>query len=82
MSELVRCDLCGTASHDVRERLVAWTEAVQRAANLPTWDSVNRCPDYQACRRRVEERGGTWPVRDAVTRPTVTQPTEREEVPV
>lgn len=82
MSELVRCDLCGRTSHDVRERVVAWTEAVQQATGQPKWDSVNRCPDFQACRATVEADGGTWPVQDAVTRPTVTRPTAREEVPV
>lgn len=81
MSELVRCDLCGRAGHDIRERLVEWTETVMKRSGQPRWDSVNRCPDYQACRARVEDRGGTWPVRDAVTTPTVRRAPEREEVP-
>lgn len=83
MSEQVQCDLCGRRDHEVKERLVAWTDDVRRAtANLPEWDSVNRCPDFQACRARVEERGGTWPVRDSITRPTVSRRPDREEVPV
>jgi len=84
VSELVRCDLCGRDGHhggEIRERTVEWTEAVQQATGNRRWDSVNRCLDFQACRGRVESAGGTWPVRDAVTRPTVTRSQQREEVP-
>lgn len=80
MSELVRCDLCGRDAHDVKERLVRWTETVQKASGVPEWDSVNRCPDYQACRRRLEDAGGTWPVQDVVTRPTMKDPQPVEEI--
>lgn len=81
MSELVRCDLCHAAGHhgSVKERLVEWTETVRAASGVPRWDSVNRCLDFQACRSRVEAAGGTWPVRDSITRPTVTKPPERQE---
>jgi len=85
MSDRVRCDLCGFDGHpgrDIRERIVEWTEAVQQATGNRRWDSVHRCLDFQACRSRVESAGGTWPVRDAVTRPTVRRPQQREEVPV
>ncbi len=88
MSELVRCDLCGRDGHgmdrgrgEIAERLVVWTDAVRATTQLPEFDTVNRCLDFQACRGRVESAGGTWPVRDAVTRPTVRRRDEREEVP-
>lgn len=83
MSDLVRCDLCGADGHRgaVRERLVEWTDAIRSTTSLPRWDSVNRCLDFQACRGRVESAGGTWPVRDAVTRPTMKR-SQHEEVQV
>ena len=83
MSDRIRCDLCGVEGHpsQVRERLVAWTAAVREATGALEFDTVNRCLDFQACRGRVESAGGTWPVRDAVTRPTVTRQQQREEVP-
>jgi hypothetical protein len=85
MSELIRCDLCGTTGHhgrEISERIVAWTDEHRaRVAGLPTWDTVNRCHAFQACRDRVEAAGQPWPVRDAVTRPTVRGPQQREEVP-
>lgn len=82
MSDRERCALCGRVDHDVRERLVEWTELAQRDRQVPRWQSIFRCPRYQECRARAEADGRTWPVRDAVTRPTVTASPEREEVPV
>lgn len=84
MSERLRCELCGIVDHGVLwGRPVEWTDAERRRRPaIPVWESVNRCGDYQACRRRVEEAGRTWPVRDAVTRPTVKPAPEREEVPI
>lgn len=83
MSERAQCVLCGREDHDVKERLVEWTERVMAASGHPRWDSAFRCPDYQACRARVEStKGAIWPVRDSVTRPTIKPSIEREEVPV
>lgn len=82
MSEQLTCALCGVENHGVAwRRLVEWTTE-HRLANpdLPPWDSVDRCLDYQACRARVESAGKPWPVRDAVTRPTIRR--EPEELPV
>lgn len=78
MSERLRCELCGVESHGVLwARLVEWTDdARRRDLGLPRWDAVNRCSDYQACRATVEARGQPWPVRDAVTRPTVVEAPE------
>lgn len=82
MSERLCCDLCGREDHDVKVRLVRWADAVVEAARQPPWENVARCPDYQACRARVESKGERWPIRDTVTQPTVTKPQQREEVPV
>jgi hypothetical protein len=82
MSDRAQCVLCGREDHDVKERLVEWTDALIAKAKVPRWDSAFRCPDYQACRSRVEVAGGTWPVRDVVTRPTVTPSRPLEEVPI
>lgn len=85
MSERLTCALCGATSHEVAwRRLVEWTdEHRRRSPDLPRWDAVDRCLDYQACRSRVESTPGAgWPVRDAVTRPTVTPSAPRQEVAV
>lgn len=82
MSEQGRCELCGRIDHDVVPRHVRWTDVEARRRGVPWADIVPRCPDRQACRARVEAAGGTWPIHDAVTRPTVKPAPDREEVPI
>ena len=82
MSERRRCELCGRVDHDVKSRLVEWTDDVVRKAGVKRWDTVDRCPDHQACRARIEATGKPWPIRDAHTRSTVKEQPRYEEVPV
>jgi hypothetical protein len=84
MSDRLQCGLCGLEDHGVAwRRLVAWTDDERRRRpELPPFDTIDRCLDYQACRKRVEESGRSWPVHDAVTRPTVAPSPQREEVPI
>lgn len=82
MSDREQCVLCDRVDHDVQPRHVRWTDVEQRRRGVPWVDVVLRCPDRQACRARVEAAGGTWPIRDAVTRPTVKPTPENEEVPI
>jgi|GEM_PF-5209885 hypothetical protein len=83
MSEQLTCGLCGVESHGVAwGRPVEWTNAYRREhPDALTWETVNRCLDYQACRRRLEDSNKPWPVRDVITRPTMKPSRELEEVP-
>jgi hypothetical protein len=86
VSEHVDCGLCGAEGHEGRElfwaRLVEWTEAEQLRAGKPRYEAIARCRDFQACRRRVEERGQAWPIVDAVTNSTINLGRPTEELPV
>lgn len=80
MSERRRCELCGREDHDIVERVVCWSDDVVAMAIVPRYERVLRCPNFQACRGRVESAGGSWRVVDAVTRPTVKPGPDRQEV--
>lgn len=86
MSEHVDCGLCGVEGHVGRDilwaRLVEWTEHEQLQAGKPRYEAIARCRDFQACRGRVEARGQTWPIVDAVTTATIDLGQPTEELPV
>ncbi len=82
MSEQRLCELCGLVAHDIVERAIEWLPEIVAAGGLAKrWEAVWRCPDYQACRARVEAKGTAWPIVDSLTQATVTPPVE-QEVPV
>lgn len=63
MIELLTCDLCGSASLDVRPGLACYAET-------GTFERIDRCSDHQACRERVEDLGEDWPLLDITNRVT------------
>lgn len=75
MTEMLTCELCHSLSIDVRPGL-AWyrgTAAMRNPENpfsVPSdpvpeqVQTIDRCQDHVACRRRVEQRGDRWPLLD------------------
>jgi len=53
------CVLCGHVGDDVSPGVVAWKQLTERP-----FEAVDRCRDQDACRKRVELVGDTWPVDD------------------
>jgi hypothetical protein len=55
------CALSGVSGPQVRVRLVEWAEPIHGKQ----YDSLAACTDVRECRERVEQRGETWPLREA-----------------
>jgi hypothetical protein len=54
------CGLCGITDPDVRPSFVRWAKA--HVAELGLFQDMPRCLDRDACRARLEAKGGTWRV--------------------
>lgn len=57
MTTIGTCDLCGSVRVPVEPRVVAW-----RVPVAGPFGNIDRCPDQEACRARVEAAGDEWPI--------------------
>jgi len=61
------CGLLGMPT-EIDSHLLEWADREGHGAMFAT---MTRCRDAQACRNRVEDAGGTWPIVDRTApRPT------------
>lgn len=60
MTDLLTCELCHIRGSDVTPGLAWYRDATSRTAV----QTIDRCIDHAACRRRVEAAGERWPLRD------------------
>lgn len=69
-AELATCGLCAELSIDVVTQLVEWSDDAIARLGLPRYQSIERCRDRVACRRRVETvLEVSWPVNDRTPAP-------------
>jgi hypothetical protein len=51
------CELCGFEHPNVRSGLACYEDDGR-------FERMDRCTDHQACRDRLEDAGGEWPLAD------------------